>query len=341
MTFSEITQLLHRFIFTDLAQWEFVQRLIYLIMHEPISDADKELNEKDEYYPYCKANSKSAAVKIYQGGSKRNLPIKKAQFMLAHYNKTALIDAIHELDDDPKDRLCEGLNAKGIPCTFENVPEAIADAIALILEARANKQEGYIFGAAVAPVQPEKKKPDVELGQVMQKGPVYVVDDYLYYPGRKTKLPPALQVKEKISAQEALYTSAILEAYASALDRASVTADKLASLPAQYAQHFTIQSEAYFAAEYVRESVRDVFSDGERQFKELEEEYDGIAETYWADYKNGFERLNAVLKQAINSQLNKSNLYHISRLIGIREMKGLCHVMVNDGTIRSWVNIDG
>lgn len=102
------------------------------------------------------------------------------------------------------------------------------------------------------------------------------------------------------------------------------------------------QRKAYYAAESVRRSVRDVIDDGDHQFELLEDEaYAGIEETYWSDYKNGFERLNAVLGKITSVALNKSALLHITNLIGTLEKKGICHILVNNEKIDSWVHTDG
>ena len=69
--------------------------------------------------------------------------------------------------------------------------------------------------------------------------------------------------------------------------------------------------------------------------------YAGIEEVYWSAYKNGFERLNAVLSQIASTSLNKSALVHITNLIGTLEKKGICHILVNNERIGSWVNTDG
>ena len=58
------------------------------------------------------------------------------------------------------------------------------------------------------------------------------------------------------------------------------------------------------------------------------------------DYENGCERLRQVLIKITSTTLDKSTLSHIKNLIGNLEKKGLCHLLVNDNVIHSWVNID-
>lgn len=336
MTFSEFAQILHGFIGVDRKQWEFPGYLLSLFMHEPISDEDKLLDEKDEYYPYTTLKQKSAAEKVYSGADNRNLPVKTAKFVLAHHTKTALIDTIHELDDDPKDQLCEKMNALGIACSYETVAVVVADTFYHILEARSQKKDGYTpspQGAVVAPQEPLSNEALRE---------IQIKDGMLYLKGATIQLPIQLTASAKIEPHEHRYVNALCEAYADALERSSVSPDEIPTLPKRYSTSFSSQRKAYYAAESVRRSVRDVIDDGEHQFELLEDEaYAGIEEVYWSAYKNGFERLNAVLSQVASTALNKSALVHITNLIGTLEKKGICHILVNNERIGSWVNTDG
>lgn len=250
MTFSEFAQILHDFIGVDGKQWEFPGYLLSLFMHEPCTDEDKQLDAQDKYYPYGTLKQKSAAEKVYAGDDNRNLPVKVAGFVLGHQRKTALIDAIDDLDDDPKDQLCRKLTNLGIACDH-------------------------------------------------------------------------------------------CEAYADALERPTVCPDDIPTLPKKFGVSFSSQRKAYYAAESVRRSVRDAIDDGDHQFELLEDEaYAGIEETYWSDYKNGHKRLNAVFGQITSVAWNKSALFYITNLIGALEKKGICHILVNNEKIGSWVHTD-
>lgn len=46
-----------------------------------------------------------------------------------------------------------------------------------------------------------------------------------------------------------------------------------------------------------------------------------------------------VLKKITSTSLNRSQLVKLD-IIGNAERKGLCHVLINDGYINSWVDID-
>ena len=98
---------------------------------------------------------------------------------------------------------------------------------------------------------------------------------------------------------------------------------------------------AYYSAVSIERSVRDIFDDGEDEFIRLKDDaWHGINTTYWKDYSDGYARLNAVLEKITSTTLDSSVLSQMRNLIGNLEKKGICHILVNDGVIESWVNID-
>ena len=62
--------------------------------------------------------------------------------------------------------------------------------------------------------------------------------------------------------------------------------------------------------------------------------------TYRKRYDSGYDRLIAVLEKITNTRLDLSTLVQIRNLIGNMERKGIYHILVNDGTIQSWVQKD-
>lgn len=55
---------------------------------------------------------------------------------------------------------------------------------------------------------------------------------------------------------------------------------------------------------------------------------------------DGYARLNAVLEKVTSTSLDRSILSQMRNLIGNLEKKGICHILVNDGTIESWVHVN-
>ena len=107
-------------------------------------------------------------------------------------------------------------------------------------------------------------------------------------------------------------------------------------------RHYSSQRKAYYQAEYVKHVARETFADGDSQFTALKEDaYAGIEDTYYdEDHATGYDRLKAVLDRITTISLTKSALINVVGLIGNLEKKGICHILVNDEKIKSWVDID-
>ena len=155
------------------------------------------------------------------------------------------------------------------------------------------------------------------------------------------KLPEELVSQSAIEPHELPYISALCEVYAERIGQA-VTPDTIDVLSRNLRRNYTEQREAYYSAESVQRLARDVFSDGEQQFQALKDDvFDGISMIYYDErHHTGYDRLLAVLGKITNTTLTKSSLINIIGLIGNLEKKGVCHILVNDKVIKSWVNID-
>lgn len=128
---------------------------------------------------------------------------------------------------------------------------------------------------------------------------------------------------------------AVFEAYRS--KTGMLQGFSLDDLP-QFKRHFQRQKEAYFAAEAVRHASRDAFLDEEDPFSDLlDESYDGIIETWEKHYTDGFERMEAVLSQAVQISMESNLISRETAWVTVRVKKGLCHVLVNERRIEGWV----
>lgn len=335
MNFSEFAKLMHNYIGTKKDQQEFVPYLLALVMHDPISEEDIELDEKDEYYPYSKASGKSASGKVYSGIDNRNLPVAIAKFVNGHFEKSKLVDAVYELEYDTKENLCSALHEHGISCDVDNVDEVVAMILGKIIEARARGENQYFLV--------ENEKFD-KSGQKIDKVPLataYCQNGKLHIGESEIELPIQLVLTDQIESHEQPYIKALFEAYANVLGVDSVGKDDIERLKPSLRANYSTQRKAYYAAESIRRSIREVYEDSEKQFEILKEDaYEGIQETYFDDHEDGLKRLNEVLKKITSTTLNKSVLMQIANLIGNLEKKGICHILVNDNKIKSWVDID-
>lgn len=163
----------------------------------------------------------------------------------------------------------------------------------------------------------------------------------IYLGNEEIQLPVELVPLPLIKDYEMPYINALCEAYADKIDK-EISVEKISDLPGRYKRDLAEQRKAFYSAESLKHSVREVFADGEEQFNILKEEaYEGITPTYFDDsYPSGYDRLVAVLSKITNTTLSASTLSSIVGLIGNLEKKGICHILVNDDRIKSWVNID-
>lgn len=146
---------------------------------------------------------------------------------------------------------------------------------------------------------------------------------------------------DSIAEQELEYIHALYEVFAEKLNRENFTKDDMPLLNRGMRENFREQREAYYSAVSVERSVRDMFTDGENEFQILKDDaWRGIDTTYWKDHPDGYARLNAVLEKVTSTSLDRSILSQMRNLIGNLEKKGICHILVNDGTIESWVHVN-
>ena len=172
-----------------------------------------------------------------------------------------------------------------------------------------------------------------------------VIDDHIRtiygkirFGGVSAKIPDKIVPPKTLHSDELIYVTELLKAYVEALGIDELSIDILEKY-SKYNQNFERQRKDYYSAETIRRFVRDVFTDS-KQFEVLKDEtFDGIIEVHEAEYSNGFERLNAVVKHASTVSTDKSLLSSKLHCIGNSEKKGVCHILVNDRRLK-WVNND-
>lgn len=163
----------------------------------------------------------------------------------------------------------------------------------------------------------------------------------IYLGNAEIRIPVELESEELLRSDDLPYINALCEVFAEKLNKA-ISPKNLDELPSRYKKEMDSHKQAFYGAEYIHHSVREVFADGEQQFQNLKDDaYQGIEMTYLDDsHATGYERLKAVLNKITNTTLTGSNLTNIIGMITNLEKKGICHILVNDDVIKSWVNVD-
>ena len=136
------------------------------------------------------------------------------------------------------------------------------------------------------------------------------------------------------------YCYALFEAY-SEKGKQNITAENIEN--SDYKSHFERQKRWFNEAAWYERSLRDTVVDFDDQYDLLKQDvYEGIEPVYHdEDFDtDGIKRLKKVHQQVVILQLDRSNLKNIDNILGNDTKKGLCHVLVNDGKIKSWVKVD-
>ncbi len=161
----------------------------------------------------------------------------------------------------------------------------------------------------------------------------------LHFGNETITVPPELIPPEEIADEEDLYVAALLDAYAQAAQKPPVTRDDVHFLKRVYRENFAEQRVNYYAAVRITRIIRECFiDDADELDRWLNESSDYISDTRRDDYTDGYERLKAVLKMVVNCRTT-SAVDQCGRLIGPKERKGACHLLVNQERF-VWVNED-
>lgn len=250
--------------------------------------------------------------------------IDEAKF--ADFVKTYSIDALSHM----KDKLSDfGFDVESI-----EVGQACANILAQIIRRRAEGLSDDVTKLNYLRLETGRSLKNIAPATIERRG------DKLHIAGEVITIHKAL-VPDDIANHELDYIRALYETYAQKLDMDTFTADDVPSLPRRYAENYKEQRMAYYSAKSVERSVRDIFDEGEDEFSRLKDDaWHGINTTYWKDYEDGYARLNAVLEKITSTTLERSVLNQMRNLIGNLEKKGICHILVNDGIIKSWVHVD-
>jgi hypothetical protein len=355
MEFKDFAQLLYPIIGGSSTQAAFVKTLFDTIMVDEGRDI---LEERSD-----------VTYRTYFNGT--NSISRIARKILPYIETENFVEYIETFPDETVSSLCDSFRHDLPGIDSFNAGPKLAELFRNILREAASQKRNQTSKDVV---QKEERSPHDELaGRILAAGQVLAdtwskaVEGLLHQPGQESDhpltpitptrydsgsrtiylgtdevvLPVQLVPQSELEQHELPYIDALCEVYAEKISQ-EVTPDLISTLPPLYRRHFAEQRKAYYGAESVHRSVREVFADGEMQFNTLKEDaFEGIEPTYFDDsYVSGYDRLRAVLEKITSTTLTKSALVNIVGLIGNLEKKGICHMLVNDERIRSWVVID-
>ena len=161
----------------------------------------------------------------------------------------------------------------------------------------------------------------------------------LYINGEKIPVSKKLAQMNIEVDGDLIFIKKLFEAYSEALGRKVSNQKDLVGT--SYERHVSEHTKFYFEARYKENAARELFDEGESEFESIKKEIeDGIFDAlYYGKYENGIDRITNVMNIiATNLQLNSSLLLNIRGFINVSTRKGILHVLVEEGKIKSWVN---
>lgn len=325
MRFCDLVQLMHHNYEVKKNAGDFVCVLIDAIL-------DDEALEKDQEPNPMYALGKSTREAYYSG----RLPIsqKRAGNIAPRISEEKFAGFVDTYSMDALDHMRDKLAEFGFDVPSYEVGKALANILAQIIRRRADGLSDDVVTLNYERHESGRLLKDIAPATIERRG------DKLHIGGEVITIHQLL-VPDNVNKQELDYIRALYEAYAEKLHKETFTDADVPSLPKRYAENYKEQRMAYYSAVNIERSVRDIFDNGENEFSQLKDDaWHGINTTYWKDYDDGYARLNAVLEKITSTTLDGSVLSQMQHLIGNLEKKGICHILVNDGVIESWVNID-
>ena len=325
MKFRDLAKFMHENYEAQINAGDFVPVLIDAILDDEALEKDKEANP-------LYALGKSTKEAYYSG--RLLISQKKARAIAPRIDEHKFAEFVDTYSLDALDNMRDKLAEFGFEVDALNVGQALANILAQIIRRRAEGLSDDVTSLNYERHENGRLLKDIAPATIERKG------DKLHIGGEVITIHHLL-VPDNVEKQELDYIHALYEAYAEKLHKENFTDADIPSLPKRYAENYKEQRIAYYSAVSVERSVRDIFDDGENEFSQLKEDaWHGINTTYWRDHEDGYARLNAVLEKITSTSLDSSVLSQMKHLIGNLEKKGICHILVNDGVIESWVNVD-
>lgn len=161
----------------------------------------------------------------------------------------------------------------------------------------------------------------------------------LYINGEKIPVSKKLAQMNIEVDSNLVFIKKLFEVYSEALGKKVSNQKDL--LGTEYEKHLSEHTKFYFEARYKENATRELFEEGESEFNSIKNEIEaGIFDAlYYVKYENGINRITELMNTiATNLQLNSSLLLNIRGFINVPTRKGILHILIEDGKIKSWVN---
>lgn len=304
MTFSEYTAGLSAYISYGKSEYDYFTELIGNFIQDAAMDACKLLKrQNDTKYRYIKG------IRLIQ--------VKDAQYLYDHRNKEKFSNWIWDRisDSDSYDEISAWLRSHNI--SSDDPATACADLLeSIILDIINNIASS-----------PPSQKSDLDLTLIND------IQEKIKSLPRPANVP----VPKEATQNEETYIDELFLAYGDAEGMNVFSANDLPSFP-DYEEDLNGRRIDFYAAESIRRGVLELGSGSlTDQFDILKSEtLVGVTDTAKRTHPNGYERMLAVMEQAVTTPMTNYVLSASPYWIGGRIKKGVCHHLVNDGKL-TWI----
>ena len=247
----------------------------------------------------------------------RLIQVKDAQYLYDHRNKEKFSNWIWDRisDSDSYDEISAWLRSHNI--SSDDPATACADLLeSIILD---------IINNIASP--PPSQKSDLDLTLIND------IQEKIKSLPRPANVP----VPKEATQNEETYIDELFLAYGDAEGMNVFSANDLPSFP-DYEEDLNGRRIDFYAAESIRRGVLELGSGSlTDQFDILKSEtLVGVTDTAKRTHPNGYERMLAVMEQAVTTPMTNYVLSASPYWIGGRIKKGVCHHLVNDGKL-TWI----
>lgn len=301
MTFSEYASDLSPFISFGKSEHEYFTELVGNFIHDASMDSCKLLKRKpDTKYRYIKGD--------------RTIQPKDAQYLYDHRDKSKFSNWIWERMDesDSYDNVVAWLDSLSI--ASDDPSTTCADILESIVLDIINS----------TPTTQAAQEAEIDLR---------LIDD-IQKKIKSLPRPTNVPVPKVATQDEQIYINELCLAYGDAEGMDSFSTDDLSSFP-DYSDDLEDRRIDFYAAETIRRGVLELKGSSlTGQFDVLKDEtYNGVKDTARRTHPNGYERMLAVMEQAVIAPVTNYILSASPYWISGKIKKGVCHHLVNDGKL--------
>lgn len=333
MLFSEFANIIYKHSDTSYKPYEFFLSLFDNIMRDPQSVDEIKQSKENKYNPFDFL-APDSLDRFFKG----TLPLSKRNVhkVISRKDTDKFADYINKFNDHNQIAIEDAI--KAVVPNF-NPDEVLGYACAdLFLQILDDIYEGRESSSINVPNNATSSSS--KLASLPPQTIYYDESDGKLHIGDvEISIPKEIEPPQDIAPEEEKYVCELLAAYAEAIKSGDLTKADLDSLPKKYRINFSDQRINYYSALRIDRFIRESIDKGEEHSKKWKSEtHDYIKETLWDDYDDGYKRLLAVMKKVVDCSTT-SVVDNIQNLVGPKEKKGTCHLLVNDGCVR-WVDED-